>query len=75
MFGILLAYYLTMRNLLDFVQQIAICGGRIIVKDKKDGGNKAATGMTLGMAIGMSLGTAIGAATGNIRNPADYWSS
>ena len=43
------------------------------MKDKKDGGNKAATGMTLGMAIGMSLGTAIGAATGNIRNPADFW--
>ena len=44
------------------------------MNDTKDGGNKAATGMALGMAIGLSLATAIGAATGNIRNPADYWS-
>ena len=31
------------------------------MKDNKDVGNKAATGMALGMAIGMSIGTAIGA--------------
>ena len=48
------------------IEKIGICGGRIIVKDKKDRGNKAVTGMALGMAIGMSLGTALGAAIGNI---------